>query len=298
MQEIHMTKIKMLAAAVAVASVSTIAMAAAPTAPEKYNTGPLSPGANKTALTEQERVAYALLEGLMQATEGYIHGNGCDAIDEPVKVYSDALGTDPSDATKRLIIGNASLGTVPGIFNLEAVADNQDNFRGQVIEVDQTGDPAMQYINGKEVANFSNTMTYNSANNMMVGEMSVSVQGEHGLNSYSGYVIKDFYKGEKKTGGDNELYLVIDWGLQSLSKEDYPLEKYWQRSKVHHSDGDDGRTVFVKDRLVGVTKCRITISLNGANADSVVDQSGNLVVEKVAPDATSGALDSVTSPAI
>ena len=290
-----MTKIKMLAAAVAVASVSTIAVAAPPAAPTVYDNGPMSPFVNQTNLSEQERVAYALLEGMMQAAEGYVHANGCPAskLELPLSVYSDALGSPK-------ILGDASLGSAPNIFKLLAVADNAGSFRGQFIDVTQNPAPAAQFINGKPTANFVNKMTYNSANNMMVGQMAVDTLGINGqLNSFTGYVIKDFYKGEDKrpTGGDNELFLIIDWGLQSLSKEDYPVEKYWQRSKVRRSDGGNGQTVFVKDRLVGVTPCRITVALAGQNGPGIYQQSGKMYIENVTPIAPSSELTAVVSPA-
>ncbi|MCB1863749.1 MAG: hypothetical protein KDI47_18760, partial [Gammaproteobacteria bacterium] len=100
-----MTKIKMLAAGVAVASVSTLASANPPDAPTVYATGPMSPAVNSTNLSAQERAAFALLEGILQSVEGKIHAAGCVALTLPLKVYSDAL-TDP-------VVGNAKLGTAP-----------------------------------------------------------------------------------------------------------------------------------------------------------------------------------------
>ena len=62
---------------------------------------------------------------------------------------------------------------------------------------------------------------------MMVGNVTVDTDSINGvMNTFTGLVIKDFYKGVDSTAtqGDNELFLIIDWGLQSLSKEDYPVE--------------------------------------------------------------------------
>ena len=307
-----MTKIKMLAAAVAVASVSTMAGAAVPTAPSVYNTGPMSPAVNTTNLSEQERIAFALLEGMMQASEAYVHANGCPAnkLTIPLSAYADALGAPAVLLPFTGNVGVATLGSAPNIFILRAKADNSNNFRGQIIDVAQAtlvlnpfNDPLPQYINGKATANFVNKMTYNSANNMMVGDMSVDTMSINGsLNSFKGLVIKDFYKGEDKSGTtnnqlDNELFLIIDWGLQSLSKYDYPVEKYWQRSKTRRSDGGNGQTVFVKDRLVGVTPCRITVALSGSNGPSIFNQAGSLSIESVTPSTTSTELNAVTTPA-
>ena len=315
-----MTKIKMLAAAVAVASVSTMAGAAVPTAPSVYNTGPMSPAVNTTNLSEQERIAFALLEGMMQASEAYVHANGCPAnkLTIPLSAYADALGAPAVLLPFTGNVGVATLGSAPNIFILRAKADNSNNFRGQVIDVSQAtlisnpfNDPLPQYINGKATANFVNKMTYNSANNIMVGDMAVDTLGINGqLNSLKGLVIKDFYSGEEgdgespggelggETGGGtpNELFLILDWGLQSLSKYDYPVEKYWQRSKVRRSDGGQGQTVFVKDRLVGVTPCRITAALAGSNGPGIFMQSGHMIIENVTPDTASAELEAIITP--
>ena len=306
----HKKKLAATAAAFALASAPALVDAAAPEAPAIYATGPASPRTATTDLSVHERIAFALLEGVMQSVEGYVHSNGCPAtaVSLPLEVYSDALGS-------LNILGDATLGTFPDLFKLNATAESSGNFRGQIIDVVQAtaaapaniynpfNDPLPQYINGKPTANFVNKMTYNSANNMMVGDMSVDTMSINGfLNSFKGLVIKDFYKGEDKSGTtndplDNELFLIIDWGLQSLSKYDYPVEKYWQRSKTRRSDGGNGQTVFVKDRLVGVTPCRITVALSGSNGPSIFNQAGSLSIESVTPSTTSTELNAVTTPA-
>ncbi|MCP5011253.1 MAG: hypothetical protein GY942_14835, partial [Aestuariibacter sp.] len=173
-----MTKIKMLAAAVAVASVSTLASAAPPPdAPPVYNLGPLSPAVNSTNMSAQERAAFALLEGMLQSVEGKIHATGCAPFSLGLSVYSDAL-TDP-------VIGNAKLGQSPNSIALNAVGQ-APTFRGQAVNVDQA---AAGYINGTSVTGYDSTMIYNSANNMMVGYMDqVNVMSINWVpNQFTGY---------------------------------------------------------------------------------------------------------------
>ena len=262
-----MTKIKMLAAAVAVASVSTLASANPPDAPAVYATGPMSPAVNSTNLSAQERAAFALLEGILQSVEGKIHAAGCVALTLPLKVYSDAL-TDP-------VVGNAKLGTAPADMTLVATGV-APTFRGQIINVAQN--PAAGYVGNTPVTDYTSNMVFNSANNMMVGAMTqVNVMSINWVpNQFTGYVIKDFYMGTT-AGGD--AHIVYDWGLQSLSKEGYPVEKYWQRSKTRRSDGGNGQTAFVKDRLVGVVPCRIAISLSGLNQFGIFQQTGTVSIQ-------------------
>ena len=262
-----MTKIKMLAAAVTAASVSTMAGANPPDAPGVYTLGPMSPAINTTNLSAQERAAFALLEGILQSVEGKIHAAGCVALTLPLKVYSDAL-TDP-------VVGNAKLGTAPADMTLVATGV-APTFRGQIINVAQN--PAAGYVGNTPVTDYTSNMVFNSANNMMVGAMTqVNVMSINWVpNQFTGYVIKDFYMGTT-AGGD--AHIVYDWGLQSLSKEGYPVEKYWQRSKTRRSDGGNGQTAFVKDRLVGVVPCRIAISLSGLNQFGIFQQTGTVSIQ-------------------
>ena len=278
-----MTKIKMLAAAVAVASVSTLASANPPDAPAVYATGPMSPAVNSTNLSAQERAAFALLEGILQSVEGKIHAAGCVALTLPLKVYSDAL-TDP-------VVGNAKLGTTPADMTLVATGV-APTFRGQIINVTQA--PAAGYIGNTPVTDYASNMVFNSANNMMVGAMTqVNVMSINWVpNQFTGYVIKDFYMGNDKNV-PSDAHIVYDWGLQSLSKEGYPVEKYWQRSKTRRSDGGNGQTAFVKDRLVGVVPCRIAISLSGLNQFGIFQQTGTLSIQPVAPAAATPEIDNI-----
>ncbi|MCB1851212.1 MAG: hypothetical protein KDI83_10635 [Gammaproteobacteria bacterium] len=283
-----MTKINILAAAIAVASVSSLAAAAPPPgAPSVYNNGPFTPAMNVTNLSEQERVAYALLEGIMQSAEAKIHAHGCQAVTLPLSVYVDAVGTTPT----------ATLGAQANdrlILSLKTVVDG--GFRGKTYNL---GQDVAGFINGTPVFGYLGTMIYNSANNMMLGNMEVNVLSSNWVpNKFTGHVVKDFYMGsavgsegagagggddQGRVEGTDEQHLVFDWGLQSLLKESYPVEKYWQRSKSRRSDGGNGQTAFVKDRLVGVTPCRIAIALSGLNQVDIFWQTGSLTISTLKP---------------
>ncbi|MCB1873322.1 MAG: hypothetical protein KDI49_15205, partial [Gammaproteobacteria bacterium] len=100
-------------------------------------------------------------------------------------------------------------------------------------------------------------------------------------------VIKDFYMGVPGKAGAHNIF---DWGLQSLDKGSFPVEKYWQRSKTRRSDGGNGQTAFVKDRLVGPSPCRIAIYMEGTNAplSNSFNQVGTLEIKAVLPSEDGG----------
>ncbi|HXK56726.1 MAG TPA: hypothetical protein PLZ16_08775, partial [Gammaproteobacteria bacterium] len=223
--------------------------------------------------------------------EAKVHSTGCAPVGIPVvlplEVYSDAF-TAP-------VTGDATVGIPPDSLTLFAKAQTTPGFRGQAIDVAQDdGDPTTVdtgYVNGTKITGYAGTHTFNSANNMMVGWMEVNAMSINWEpNQFIGYVIKDFYMGQDAIGNSQAIppvlpdtHIVYDWGLQFLSKAGYPVEKYWQRSKVRRSDGGQGYTAFVKDRLVGVTKCRIAVVLQGFNEVGLFWQSGTLTISAAAP---------------
>jgi len=190
-----MTKLKTIAVAVMVASVSTMASATTPPAvPTGYENGPLPPNVNTTAMTTEERAAFAMMEGIMQITEGKIHSDGCNEADYPVSVYAS-------------VFHNEFTASISGVDLMSA--PQPSNFRGQKVVVWQ---PVAGTVGGTMVGNYNNTLAYNAANNMMTGKMYVDILGANGsLDQYSGHVIKDFYMGT-----DHDQYQIFDWGLQSL----------------------------------------------------------------------------------
>jgi hypothetical protein len=102
--------------------------------------------------------------------------------------------------------------------------------------------------------------------------------------------IKDFYYGNTYSAGKPQL--IYDYGLQSLSKSGYPVNKWWQKSVSVRDDGQPGCAVFQKDRLVGSSECRIVLSTTGYNQDGLFWQNGKLSVQRVKPGAKSPELSS------
>jgi hypothetical protein len=278
-------KLNILTTAI-LAAVSTASFAAPPFEPPTvdaiYSGGPQSPLVASTDMSAAERSAYANYEALMQIAEARIHASSC----------SDSAGTFPVTAYSDGAVGGVAtnFATVlsPGGVGSMKVAAKLQPFVigfGQQLLVDQVGPGSLK---GKTVTGYHADLAYNNVNNMMDSQMRVQVASINGkLDIYYGKVIKDFYQGDKNGDPSSlDYYNIYDWGLQSLDKLGYPVNKYWQRSKSHRDDGTYGRTVFVKDRLVGATSCRIIIDTAGYNNQDYFSQSGNLIIKSgVNPDA-------------
>jgi hypothetical protein len=234
-----------------------------------------------TGLSAAEKSAYALLEGVMEVTEGMIYSNSTDS----TKNCSSAVGTytfdvfangafgDPKNNEIRVISpGN---NTEPLI--LRANLNAKSESRGQNLRIEQLANGS---LNGAEVTNFLSVVTFNPKGTLMTSESSVNVLGLNGqADTFRSKTIKDFY-----IGLDIGAPYIYDWGLQSLSTLDLPIENYWQRTKSLREDvGVTGRTMFVKDRLTGSSACRIVIDSSGSNNRDFFSQSGTLTISAETP---------------
>ena len=278
-------KLIALASAIMMTSMSAAASATMepPAAPTQYGYGPQSPLVATTNMSDAERAAFALLEGVMTVAKAKIHATSCSAT---VGTYPTSIVTNGLLATDMAADNSITVTSLGGAFKLEAKMRNKVAFRGQKVKIQQVG--AGQF-DGRAVSSLDMNGFYNVANNMLTQNGSVDVVGANGRpDRYKGSLIKDFFRGaihETKSSGDidPEFYLIYDWGLEALKKLGYPVNKYWQRSKARRSDGTFGKIVFVQDRLVGATSCRITIALEGDNYADYVLMTGNVSVSTAKP---------------
>jgi len=270
------TKITTTAAAVLL-GISTLASANPPGAPAIYNNGPAAPLLNMTNMRDTERAAFALYEGLMQATEALVYVKGCTPFSAPVSAYVDGH-----------TYNQLEVDTFSGV-RLNATLQAPVAGFGQHIDVHQA---AAGILNNVAVDGLRGRYTYNHLNNLMVNERtSFNVAGQNGRpDAFYSAAIKDFYHGN--TYGPGQFYEIYDYGLQVLSKSGYPVNKWWQKSKAVRDNGQQGCTVFQKDRLVGVGACRITLSTVGYSQPGLFWQDGYLTVSQVTPSAPDTELNS------
>jgi hypothetical protein len=277
------TKITTKATAIAAVllGISSVATAGDPVpVPSIYNLGPASPILNMTDMRDTERAAYALGEALLQATESLIYVKGCTPFEVGVDVYS-------HPASNVHFIQDTSFGGIV----LNAILQPEVPGFGQHIDVAQTATTAI--LNGTQVKNVNGRYSYSAKNNLMVNEKTgIEVKGQlRTFDKFYSSVIKDFYHGNTYNSA-GEFYVLYDYGLQSLSKFGYPVNKWWQKSKAVRDDGQQGCTVFQKDRLVGAGVCRITLATTGLSQPGLYWQSGTLKVSTDLPNTNETELNS------
>jgi hypothetical protein len=244
-----------------------------PEIPNIYNNGPILLQLPATNLSPSEIAANALYEGVMQMAESQILATSCSSAAETYtfNIYANGVpGAPELNEIKVLSPGDSES------FILRAEIDTPDASRGQTFRVNQVGSGMLK---GTEINDYQSDGSIDKAGTLMVLESSMKVMGVNNtFDLFQSKIIKDFYRDPNINNVRN-----LDWGLQSISKLDHPQNKYWQRSISRKDDGVVGRTVFVKDRLVGSSPCRIVVDGTGSNNQDFLSQSGTLTISTESP---------------
>jgi len=241
--------------------------------PAIYADGPAPPLLTDTGIFASERAAYALLEGVLQQAEAVVAATSCA---NSVGVFDLLIYADGS--VKNPDFNFVTVDSSASTFTLKATIYPNNRFRGQAISISQ---PEVGALKRVKLLSHTGSVFYNAQSSIMNMTSVSVVMGINGLpDTYHEQLIKDFYR---VTDNGTGFPYILDWGLQSVSKFGYPEQKYWQRSKSIRDDGVIGRTVFVKDRLVGPDSCRITIDISGYNNSDYFWQNGTLAISTDLP---------------
>jgi hypothetical protein len=264
-----MKKITTVMASAMLMGAAMTAGAVSPAVPSIYSAGPLrAPTYTAPGLFVQEKVAFALLESAMQAAEGIVYTAGCTGAsgtwDISTEVFDDGSGSldiSSNGVSQLSITGSASAITrSPG--GTQVTTSGSGGLRGNT-------------------SVHSSTAYFNTSGAMMVQSATFNTRSVNGnLDRLSGTVIKDFWKEQRG------IPVIYDWGLQSVSKNLVPQDKWWQRSVANRSNDIFGYTHFHKDRLYSGKNggaCSIDITMSGTNDADFFGQSGTFVIRKATP---------------
>ena len=256
------------------ASIATASSTANPMPPpDIYAAGPTSPPVAKTGLFGPERAAYALLAGVMHQTEAVIAAMSCSLLAGTYELFIFTDGTVNNPDYNFVTVDSPA-----STFTLYATINPLVQFRGQAITVKQTEPGSLNRI---KVNGYYSNATYDANTTTLNIDSVTNVQGINGrFTAYQSRDLKNFYRSTDSVTG---LPYIFDWGLKSLSNLGYPIQKYWQRSKSLRNDGVLGRTVIVKERLVGPNACRIVIDTSDFNNIDFFWQSGTLTISTEPP---------------
>lgn len=240
-----------------------------PSVPNLYANGPASTLLSVTNLNATEKAVNALFEAAMEITEGLIHATSCSAAagKYTFNVLANGSIADPKNNEIRI----ASPGKSDESFVLRANIEAPSELRGQGIRVEQFGNAT---LGGTEISKYISAILFNLEGSIMTSESGMNVRGINGAeDSFQGKMTKNYYLDSNASA--NRVYA---WGQQSLSKLDFPIEMYWQRSKLYRNNGVVERSIFIKDRLIGSSPCRILIEGSRPNNQNSITQNGSLTI--------------------
>ena len=217
-------------------------------APSMFDQGPASMVAIN--LKNEELISLILLDGAIDLAKSAALATGCESVEGDYSIEITADGATNKPETNAIKIVSPGK-TEPLILN--AIAEEPDSFHGQIFTIQQT---KKSQLKETLISEYSGTAHINRELTLLSIQGSANVLGQ--INTPSSYLnlrLKHFYEEPKS---DNSQYLS-GWGFASLSKEGFPVNKFWVRSKALKTDGQLKRIVLQEDLLIGFSACRIVI---------------------------------------
>ena len=214
-------------------------------------------------LSIPERAAFSTLESIQQLGEAYIQANGCGNYNASLDVYADRTGA-----------GDSTIVSSGNTLKLLVKRTGSDSFRGDKYQVSgSTGG-----IRTTNFVGFIGNYTFNKTGSIMAGASTVGIPNPTAPTSvdvFKGKVIKDFFAYNQNYQGTLRTF-ILDWGLQVIEKNEYPVAKYFQRSWSLRDNGIEGVTKFQKTRIAGGVACRIVTETRGYNNNENFNEQGTL----------------------
>ncbi|MDD5114212.1 MAG: hypothetical protein PHC94_09360 [Methylobacter sp.] len=269
-------KLNMLSVAMVLGFTNIAVGVEAPNVPSLFANGPIAMQMSATKMSGTEKSAYALFEATMLVAEDVIHATSCSAAAGKYTFNVLANGAVGDSNNNEITVVSPEKNTKTLVFRVNL--NTQDEFRGQQLVVEQSG---VGSLSGTEVSKFVGAISFNSEGTQMTLKSSVNIQSINGqADTFQGEMAQNFYLAPNPDDTH-----ILSWGLQSNSKFDFPIERYWLRSKSRRDNGIVERTVLVKDRLAGASPCRILIdgSRPSPYNQNLFAQTGTLTISAETP---------------
>ncbi|MBU2572098.1 MAG: hypothetical protein KJ725_19140 [Gammaproteobacteria bacterium] len=217
-------------------------------APSMFDKGPAAMTAIN--LNNEEQISLILLDSALDLAKSAALATGCESVEGDYSVEVTVEGVNNKPKTNAIKIVSPGK-TEPLILN--AIAEEPDSFHGKVFTINQAKSSKLKET---LISEFSGSAHINRELTLLSIQSSAIVLGQNNISSpYLNLRLKHFYEEPKS---DNRQYLS-GWGFASLSKEGFPVNKFWVRSKALKTDGQLKRVVLQEDLLIGFSACRIVI---------------------------------------
>lgn len=255
---------KKQALAIALASVvgTFAAGAALANPPQPPNPGPWT----NPSLFNSERSGICLIESSLSIVAANVAHYGCSGAKGSYYLEVAVDGNGDGTAALDGVTLNGSVAPKPPITGKGQNCTVRQAGDGKLFTPAKGGGVLVQGYQGNHIWNFTNTIFIDQAPPFKLAGV-----------SYDEHSIKDFYK--PRTNPSN--YTTLDYGLEVITKLNFPREKWWQQSWYTREDGTPtgGTVVVKKTRQAPAVACQIALTLDGYNVANEFYYSGTISVQ-------------------
>lgn len=204
-------------------------------------------------LTLTEKAAFCGLETAMAITGDIIEHQGCSKTVGSYPIDLDVVFGGGTNVFATLELDNLVLE-----IELEANSTKGEQWK---VSMPQNGDFDNVSIDRDSVMGACSNTTIGE---IMIGIGKLTIDGT----CYDWTFIKDFYEKKIRWGAGPKKWVIIDKGLEVITKLGYPRAKYRQYSKYTRPNGGDGKIYWKKKRIAPSNAPNCQIILQNLDVDS------------------------------
>lgn len=228
--------------------------------------GPPNPGPwVNPSLFNSERSGICLIESSLSIVAANVAHYGCSGATGnyflDVAVDGNGVGTAALDG----VTLNGVVAPIPPITGKGQNCTITQVGSGKLFTPARGGGVKVQGYKGQHVWNFTNTIFIDQAPPFKLAGV-----------WYNEHSIKHFYRPRKNP----KNWTTLDYGLEVITKLNYPREKWWQQSWYTSEDGTPagGTVVVKKTRQAPAVACQIGVYLDGYNVANEFYYTGTITV--------------------
>lgn len=234
--------------------------------------------ATNPKLTTAEEAAFVLAESLLSITASLTAAYGCDAISgDAYKLSAGVTGLGSALYPKDGAMNNAIQLFVKKIGHIDTFGDKYAVYQD---------DDTPGFLGNQSIQNYNGILTYSAGGAILISDSYFEMEEFWVYFPWDEHNIKDFWQYDKHAGH------IKDYGLEVITKADYPIQK-WRQSSDHkrwnyYPDGEGGLIPgpgsFVAHKWLmtssNFSECHIEMTGTVDQIGAGFSMSGNITVSR------------------
>ena len=232
-------------------------------------------------LTDQEKVAYALLGSISDIAVARIDASGCYEMrgQYPIKLFATGVAGQRRQnnmATAKLPDHSSSVVAFP--------KNKIPEVGSQVVTLSTRTSDFNLFDPVKNYGGFY-SFDFTSGSASMVGNVELFLNYSYSTSQAYQVESKTAFRFSETVGQESIDLTNLGEGSSQLLTLEAPKAKYQQRVTMARDSGTNAHTLFVRDLLASYRQyCRVKAELLGSNSSSLFSQEGYLTIDMSRPD--------------